>query len=334
MHFMKNRIFKLLSVAVAGLLLAGCYNDFDNPQPAKIHTDADFEAAGMTYISIGDLKQRFVNEKGKPGRDAASITIDEPLFTRGKVISSDRDGNVYKSLFIYDAGSESAIELRLATGNYIFHPVGQVVYVKLQGLVVGNYGGMLSIGMTSADPKYSNANLTDVLIRRHIFSGEQQAMLETDTLKVTRDNYKDVLTDKALGRLVRFERITSCFGKSNWGYQNTFPNYFANSNSYDNTSPGWEDIDQWATWATKRSMSTSSATEVYFYGSAWFSYDRTSEDLAGNYVVRSSGYSSFRDKMIPRDGEEVTITALYGIYISGRSAYQLTLNSDRDVVRH
>ena len=38
----------------------------------------------------------------------ASWTVDEPIFTSGKVISTDRYGNVYKSVYLYDAESESA----------------------------------------------------------------------------------------------------------------------------------------------------------------------------------------------------------------------------------
>ena len=52
----------------------------------------------------------------------ASWTVDEPIFTSGKVISTDRYGNVYKSVYLYDAESESAIELKLNTGNYLFTP--------------------------------------------------------------------------------------------------------------------------------------------------------------------------------------------------------------------
>ena len=63
----------------------------------------------------------------------ASWTVDEPIFTSGKVISTDRYGNVYKSVYLYDAESESAIELKLNTGNYLFHPAGQIVSSSCRG---------------------------------------------------------------------------------------------------------------------------------------------------------------------------------------------------------
>lgn len=99
----------------------------------------------------------------------ASWTVDEPIFTSGKVISTDRYGNVYKSVYLYDAESESAIELKLNTGNYLFHPAGQIVFVKLQGLVLGNYRGMTSIGTISSNASYSRQHLRARSCRRAHF---------------------------------------------------------------------------------------------------------------------------------------------------------------------
>ncbi|WP_295935316.1 DUF5689 domain-containing protein [uncultured Alistipes sp.] len=343
-----NRLFKLSFAAVVGLLFVGCYNDYDAPKPAKIYTRADMEAMKLEYISIKDLKARF--KAAHPGDGpTASWEVEEPLYTCGKVISSDRDGNVYKTVYMYDAESESAIEIRLNTGNYIAHPVGQIVFVKLQGLVIGNYRGMTSIGKASTPGSdYSNANIEEEILQKtHIFSGAQEKMLQSDTLVITRNNYS-TLTDDALGRLVRFEDIESKFGTALWGYKNTFPNYFMSaigslpSDSFDVNSPGWEDIPTWASWGAKRMVTGYNKGEIYFYGSAWFTYDATAGDAdangtapKGNYVVRSSGYSYFRDNKIPADGKTVTFTAIYTKYTSGtgrNATYQLVLNTDRDVI--
>lgn len=179
-----DKLFKLLLAAAAALFFTGCYSDYLNPGPARVYTRADFEAKGLEYISVGELKARFRAENaGMNDGAVASWTVDEPLFTSGKVISTDRFGNVYKSVYLYDEASESAIELKLNTGNYLFHPVGQIVYVDLEGLVLGNYRGMVSIGTTSYNASYSNDNIESKIMQdEHIFSGEQQPMLKSDTL--------------------------------------------------------------------------------------------------------------------------------------------------------
>ena len=179
-----DKLFKLLLAAAAALFFTGCYSDYLNPGPARVYTRADFEAKGLEYISVEELKARFRAENaGMNDGTVASWTVDEPLFTSGKVISTDRFGNVYKSVYLYDEASESAIELKLNTGNYLFHPVGQIVYVDLEGLVLGNYRGMVSIGTTSYNASYSNDNIESKIMQdEHIFSGEQQPMLKSDTL--------------------------------------------------------------------------------------------------------------------------------------------------------
>ena len=75
------------------------------------------------------------------------------LCNRGKVISSDQAGNVYKSLYIYDETSQSGIELKLMVSNYVYYHMGQTIYVKTKGMALGNYRYMISLGMppTEAD---------------------------------------------------------------------------------------------------------------------------------------------------------------------------------------
>lgn len=344
MKTMKS-IYKFLLMSMV-VLATACYNDFDAPEKDQPMTAEQMEAQGMSYISIKDLKARFWEETGAGAGAVASWKVDEPLYTRGKVISSDRYGSVYKTAYIFDETSQSAIELKITAGTYVFYPAGRELFIALEGLVLGNYRGMVSIGTTSGDSKYSNDNLeVPSVVARHVFRGEQIGMTAADTLVVTPSNYA-LLSEDALGRLVRFEGVTSTFGTAKWGYKNTFPNYFANSTSYDVTSSGtlngvsWSDfISGTPTWAAA-GKHNDEVVDTYFYGSAWFSYDTAAAGAntnapAGNYVVRTSGYAHFRDAAIPAHGTVVDLTAIYVKYTnsSGRYVtYQLTLCDGADVV--
>lgn len=345
-----NRMVKIFLIAAIGAIFVGCYNDREIPSPAKVYTDADFPGQ---IRSIREVKDLF--NAAYPGRNGIgqALEITQDIVIRGKVISSDKAGNVYKTLYIFDdnvasPSQASVIELKLNTGNYIFYAPGRRVYVKLKGLVVGNYRGMISVGTASSDPSYANNNLTELQIEEHIKPGEQFGLVKADTLVVNSTNYA-TLTENDLGRLVRFEGVQSKYGKANWGYQNTFPNYFANSNSYDVNSPDienedlpdslqWRNINKWATYACLRDLPTPGAAfkTTFFYGSAWFTYGPTTS-IIGNYVVRSSGYSNFRDRKIPADGAIVDLTAIYTIFTGtsgdgSRDTYQLVLNKVGDVV--
>lgn len=70
--------------------------------------------------------------------------ITDNYIIKGKVISSDQAGNVYKSVYIDDG--TAGIELKLMVSNYVYYQVGQTLYVKLKGLAIGNYRYMLSVG--------------------------------------------------------------------------------------------------------------------------------------------------------------------------------------------
>lgn len=358
-----NKFLKIALMLVVGVGLAGCYNDFDNPGPARIYTDADFRPEQL--ISIKNLKDIFYAKYPGETGIGQSLPIEEDYVIRGKAISSDRAGNVYKSLYIYDESSESAIELRLTTGNYINYAPGRIVYVKLQGLILGNYRSMISVGGVSNNPEYANGNIESRnMLDEYILRGEMVGLTKADTLVVKKvresgdDRYTigyEELTDDALGRLIRFEGVTSKYGNAvNWSYNNPFPNYFANSTSYSAVSPdeynkegeviwSWRDfIENDATWALARDVPNAEGTTVktYYFGSFWFTFrydDPDNNSLPGNYIVRSSGYSRFRSEEAPKDGDVVDLTAIYTKFSPGggayRTAYQLLLNSSDDVVK-
>jgi len=339
-----NKILKIALALAVGAVLAGCYNDFDNPAPAKIYTDADFTETGARIISIGELKQFFYNKWGT-GADGLGrrVVIDEDVVVKGKVISSDAEGNVYKSLYIYDG--EQAIELRLSNDNYVSYPMGQIVYVKARGLSLASYRYMLSLGAAPAlDPDGTfpndnpnehdfsasgNSNIpTMELIRQHVLCGEQETVTDADITVVNKDNYEEVLNDDLLGCLIRFEGLRSCYATVD---SNTYPNYLENiDGTY--TNKYYTDEGLPITWAYNYD-------NTKYYGSSLFTYAAGAPASleSGSYVVRVSGYARFALKELPADNATVDITAIYTKYASrtgGFITYQLLLNRYRDVVEH
>ena len=95
-----NKIVKICMIAVVVLSFTGCYNDFDDPAPAKVWTKEDFSNYNIT--SIKDFKQLFYDVYGSGETSLAkTLEITEDYVIHGKVISSDQAGNVYKSVYIY-----------------------------------------------------------------------------------------------------------------------------------------------------------------------------------------------------------------------------------------
>ncbi len=147
MKFIKNFIV----IASMILLFAGCVDDeFDVPPIDIPHVD--FEA----NTTIAELKAMYSG-----GLDS----IDTNIIITGVVVANDESGNFYKQLEIQD--NTGGIEVRLDRYDlYTQFKVGQRVYIKCQGLFLGNYGGLIQLGY-----KYQGGigRIPDAIIDQHVF---------------------------------------------------------------------------------------------------------------------------------------------------------------------
>ncbi len=328
-----NKILKICMMAAIVLGFTSCYNDFDDPAPAKVWTEEDF--ANETLISIKDFKQLFYDVYGNGAASLGkTLEITEDYVIHGKVISSDQAGNIYKSVYIYDEDSESAIELKLMVSNYVFYHPGQEIFVKTKGLAIGCYRYMLSVGgmPTEADiaKGYANRNLeTQLLVNAHIFTGALGELSQSDTLVVNKTNYKTELNDDALGRLVRFEGLEYRAGTFD---DDKYPQYL------ETTYPGGSTTAVYTNKYYEEEGLTPTYAYSYnnqrYYGSSWFSYNEGNPTSTGNYIVRVSGYANFALQPLPENGKTGDITAIYTKYSSksgGFIKYQLLVNSMNDI---
>ena len=353
---------KIAWAVLVGVLAAGCYNDFDTPAPRKLYTDTDLTAMGLRHVTIKEVKGWFDSAFGNgtpnsglsdhgtnddwqttntlkfgdltpeeedpsefPGLKGWSAASD--CYIKGKVISSDRQGNIYKSLYIYDG--TAAIELKLYNGLYLDYYLdlntmeSQWVYVRLNGLYLGNYRMMLSIGGAPSDSNntsgthkfYANSNLDNPNIAKlNIFPGERVKLDATDILDVDASNYRTALGPDQFGRLVRFNDVTIRYAGVP-DETHTVPAALKNG-SFSSIFPSWIVTD----WRTPRNAPwyrwAYNINNVRLYGSVLISYN----DMAvytsdpGVYSIRTSGYSQFAMKPIPKNGSVGTVLGIYAIY--------------------
>lgn len=376
---MKN--LKIACALLVGILAAGCYNDFDTPGPRKLYTDEDMTALGLTRVSIKTVKDRFgdISNTGTNNNGWANtktlkfgtLTPEEKTFNegnnslmewpaatgyyiKGKVISSDRQGNIYKSLYIYDG--TAAIELKLSGTLYTTYKLNletmesSYVYVLLKDLYLGNYRMMLSLGGAPTDSYnvvrehkfYANSNLElPQEVAAHVLPGEACKLVDgEDILNVDASNYREVLGEKSLARLVRFNDIKVRYvGVKN---QDGATNPPLKNGSYTNSFPTWVCTDvrpvvnqPWYYWAY-------SVNNQKLYGSVLISYNDAAEYTSdpGVYTVRTSAYSRFGMKPIPKDGTTGNVLGIFAIYsqqstFTGGSRdyaqYQITVSRYEDL---
>ena len=359
-----KKIIQFCAELAVAMGVAGCYNDFDMPAPRPAATDADF--ADMERISIADVKQLFLDEHKSISDTGSNSSWNDTKYTligqsesgkdyyiKGKVQSSDEEGNIYKSLHLVD--ETGAIEVKLSTGLYIDYPMGTYdkatgtipthwVYVKVTGLYVGNYRMMLSIGSAPTDSYnkvgehkfYANSNIENPTeIAQRVFLGEETELkLGEEILEIDESNYGDYFGEAGqqyLGRLVLIKGVTCHYGE-------------VDSNLY----PSWMCTDlrpveskYWYKWAVNENFySNTSRKNLHcnFYGSVLFSYVGlpTQTMTAGVFVVRTSGYSRFAKQPVVRDGGKGDILAILGIYAKywtqSYGAYQCSISHFDDLM--
>ena len=176
---------KKLFFAIAVLLaLAACeewepvfHVKYDAPEiPAPVTLD---EVKAMaSQITIAQLASRYTVGGGP-------VQINDNVFVAGRVVSSDKAGNIYKSLYIQD--ETGGIEVKAGRSSlYNDYAEGQTVYVLLQDLWVGMYGykarnntyntggnGMVQIGLQDYTGEYETSYIEEPsLIDSHVLRGE------------------------------------------------------------------------------------------------------------------------------------------------------------------
>ena len=366
------KITKIFTLLAAAILAVGCYEKFNDVEVLPLVDDASFEQMfpDAEHITIAELKNAFgtISNTGVNsgwnntiyklvGED---IFVGRDVYIKGKVISDDTEGNIYKSLHIQD--ETTGIELKLNNNVGLKYKKSTWVYVRLTGLYLGNYRMMLSLGGAPSESYnkagehkfYANSNLEiQSIVDKHVFAGEKTELKvgtyadwksdpkSVDIITVTPDNYIEVFgtskvtlegsDDKSFqmiqremmfGRLMRFEGLECHYaGVPN---QDGVTNPALKSGSFDNIYPSWLYSDPRPT-VSKGWYQWAFKEEITgrsLYGSVLFTYNPSATVCSANgvYALRTSGYSRFARRNVCKDGEKATITAIYGIYAQ-RSDY-------------
>lgn len=330
-----NKIFNIIGAAAVSLAaLASC--DEWEPVFTGDYGKADvYTPVTLTpNTTILDLKNMY---KGAP------VTISDDIVIGGQVISEDRSGNVYKSLYIQDA--TGGIELKLGkNGLYNDYKLGQWVYVKCSGLTLGAYNGMVQLGWESNDSKYETSYIeVQYIIDTHIFRGEIGTPVAAKKVAEA-----DLLKEENVGCYVELDGLTYSdkifllvyidpnkdtsdndnrifFSDKTWGVttwamsKQGFLNYL-NSGAFDegktNTGRKVTDLKKELT----KNASAYTISQYFKMGSA-------------DVQIRTSGYSKFADTQIDQKilgGAKINVK---GILTTYKNQAQFTLIDLKNGVR-
>ena len=168
---------KIFIILTALLALASCTSLKEEFQPVftlKYEEPAKVEPADLkANTTIAELASMY--QVNKPWN------IDKNIIIAGKVSTTDKPGNFYKSFYIQD--ETGGMEIKIGrNGLYNDYLPGQTIFVKCKGLTLGMYGyksgnyggnGMVQIGFEDPSGEYETSYLENpLLIDTHILKGQ------------------------------------------------------------------------------------------------------------------------------------------------------------------
>lgn len=171
-------------LTVTGLLFAASCINYDYETPEKKSYSVDFEA----NTTIQELK-------GMYGDSLTPITED--IIIKGTVVADDETGNWYKSIVLQDSTGALTVSLN-AYELHNMYGIGDLIYIKCQGLYVGDYGGVVQLG---SDYNGSVGRIEEPLIEQHLFKSDGGIPIEPAVISFNQ------FTSDRINTIIKLENV-------------------------------------------------------------------------------------------------------------------------------
>lgn len=130
------KLFRNISLPlIASLALFACERDYDAP----LLTEPEYTGPAAN-ITISELRTQ-----NAAATEDAPIIITQDQVLKAVITGNDESGNIFKKIYLQD--KTGAIEMEVDQSSvYNYYPVGQTVYVDLNGLSISVYGDEQQLG--------------------------------------------------------------------------------------------------------------------------------------------------------------------------------------------
>ena len=159
-----NKIFLGLAALTSFAAVTSCQNDFENDIP-ELRVPVAVSTPNISILELKNLywedEVNYIDTIPYVYNDIDDITGEVAIFPRnadgsrkeydknfviaGRVVSSDRAGNVYKKIVIQDESAAIALSVN-ANSLYNQYRIGQEIVVRLNGMYIGKYNGGQQLG--------------------------------------------------------------------------------------------------------------------------------------------------------------------------------------------
>ncbi|OVE58199.1 DUF5689 domain-containing protein [Chryseobacterium mucoviscidosis] len=198
----KNFLKISLGVAVLGATQLSCIHD-DKWDAPEITCNNKFAAPTMTMADFVALSP----SSGVYTVPAQDATHPEVIFD-GYVVSSDANGNFYKTLVFQDKPQNPTVGLVLGINkslNYADFPVGAHIRIRANGMVIGKSAGVITLGVK--DPDFAIGRIPESIISRYIAGVCNGTGLDIATITPRELTLADIKNDKYINTLAKVKNV-------------------------------------------------------------------------------------------------------------------------------
>src|SRR3954471_14171527 len=123
-------VMLIASLVFTGIVIISCNKKFDEP-PAYVAPNITAD------LTISDLKAMHTTGH------LEQITVDKTI--SGIIIANDRSGQFYKTIVIQDSTGGISVKLD-GYDLYTDYPIGRMIFIKVNGLYLGDYNRLIQLG--------------------------------------------------------------------------------------------------------------------------------------------------------------------------------------------
>ncbi|MDR1983354.1 MAG: DUF5689 domain-containing protein [Prevotellaceae bacterium] len=185
--FITKQIVSLIAIMATAFGAVSCVeNKFNFPIE-------DLYNHGLTAnITVADLKAMY---------STSAIEIKQNLIVEGNVCSSDKEGNIYKTLYIQDATGGLPIVVDQTNINNLYR-VGRKVLIKLKGLYLGTYNGLVQLGMIPSSGETSPSRIPANMLSQYLAKDLEVKTMEPEVVTISEISNRSEL----MGTLIKINK--------------------------------------------------------------------------------------------------------------------------------
>lgn len=176
---------RIVILLLVGLCFLECVKDNEFEVPIISGGENESLSIILEGINAGDIALKSISEVKELYRSGGEpLKIVSDIVMKGYVVSSDREGNFFKEIYIQDTPENPTSGMKIVlnlTNSYNKYNFGREVYLSLKDLYIGetNAGdGIIAVGgSVKSDNHLEIVQITNNQIENHVFRSETTAVI-------------------------------------------------------------------------------------------------------------------------------------------------------------